>query len=130
MESPTNPTIKVIDVEAICKVAKKHKILTVVDNTFATSYIQSPILLGADMVFHSCTKYLGGHSDVVMGALVMNDKDLHSKLFLNSCSTGACSSPFDCFLMTRGIKTLGVRVLKATENAYHLAHFAEKSQFV
>lgn len=114
LESPTNPTMKLIDVEAVCKIAKKHNILTVVDNTFATAYIQSPILLGADIVYHSCTKYMGGHSDVVMGALVLNDKDLHARLFLISCSIGANPSPFDCFLMNRGIKTLGVRVTKAT----------------
>lgn len=114
LESPTNPTMKMIDIEAVTSLAKKNNILTVVDNTFATPYIQSPLLLGADIVYNSCTKYLGGHSDVVMGAVVLNDKDLHAKLFLISCSIGANPSPFDCFLMNRGIKTLGVRVMKST----------------
>lgn len=130
LESPTNPTMKLIDIEGITTIAKKHNIITVVDNTFATPFLQSPILLGADVVYHSCTKYLGGHSDVVMGAIVTNNKDLHGKIFLASCSIGANPSPFDCFLMSRGLKTLAVRVEKATQNAYHLAHFLEKAENV
>lgn len=95
-----------VDLEGAIALAKKHNILTVVDNTFSTPFLQSPLLLGADIVYNSCTKYIGGHSDVVMGALVLNDKEFYDKLFLVSCSIGANPSPFDCFLMNRGIKTL------------------------
>ena len=130
VESPTNPTLKLIDIEGVVKIAKKNNIITVVDNTFATPFLQSPLLLGADIVYNSCTKYLGGHSDVVMGAVVLNDKTIHDKIFLASCSIGANPSPFDCFVMARGIKTLAARVTKATENAYTLAHLIEKSEFV
>lgn len=130
IETPTNPTLKVIDIEAICAIAKKRGAFTVVDNTFATPVLQSPLLLGADVVYHSCTKYLGGHSDVVMGAVVTNDEDLHKKIFAASCSLGANPSPFDCFLMNRGIKTLSARVTQANKTAYHLAHFMENHECV
>ena len=130
IETPTNPTLKVIDIEGACKIAKKHGIFTVVDNTFATPILQSPILLGADVVYHSCTKYLGGHSDVVMGAIATNDEELYKKIYAASCSLGANPSPFDCFLMNRGIKTLAARVKTSTENAYHLAHFMEKHECI
>ena len=85
------------------------------------------MLLGADIVYHSATKYLGGHSDLVMGALVIKDKEVHSKIFLAACSIGANPSPFDCYLVMRSLKTLEQRVYKATHNAYHIAHFLEKS---
>ena len=130
VESPSNPTIKLIDIHAITTLAKKHNIISVVDNTLPTPVLQSPILLGADIVYHSCTKYLGGHSDVVMGAIVTNHQHLHEKIYLASCSMGVNPSPFDCFLMSRGLKTLAVRVERATKNAYHLAHFLEKSEHV
>lgn len=130
IETPTNPTLKVIDIEEACKVAKKHGAITVVDNTFATPLLQSPLLLGADVAYHSCTKYLGGHSDVVMGAVVTNNEELHKKIFVASYSLGANPSPFDCFLMNRGIKTLKVRVEQATKTAYHLAHFMQRHEFV
>ena len=101
--------------------------MVVVDNTFASPVIQSPLLLGADIVFHSCTKYLGGHSDVVMGALVIKDTDVFKVIFLASCSIGANPSPFDCYMVLRSLKTLEQRVYKCTHNAYHLAHFMEKN---
>ncbi len=88
--------------------------------------MQSPLLLGADIAYNSCTKYLGGHSDLVSGALVCNDDDLYKDLFMAAKSLGANPSPFDCYLLLRGIKTLEERVIKATSNAYHLAHFMEK----
>jgi len=130
MESPTNPTMKVLDLETLIGIAKKNKILTVVDNTFCSPIIQSPLLLGADIVFHSATKYLGGHSDIVMGALVIQDEKVYKDVFLASYSIGANPSPFDCYLVLRSLKTLEQRVYKATHNAYHLAHFLQKNESV
>eukprot|EP00178_Gracilaria_changii_P000784 TRINITY_DN1100_c0_g4_i1.p1 TRINITY_DN1100_c0_g4~~TRINITY_DN1100_c0_g4_i1.p1 ORF type:complete len:115 (-),score=8.48 TRINITY_DN1100_c0_g4_i1:363-707(-) len=112
-----------VDVSAIAELAKKHKITTLCDNTFATPYLQSPLLLGVDIAYNSCTKYLGGHSDVVMGSITTSNEDLYKAIYAASCSMGANPSPFDCFLMNRGIKTLPVRIFKSTHNAYHLAHF-------
>ena len=130
IETPSNPTIKIVNIKKVCEIAKKHGAITVVDNTFATPCLQSPILLGADLVFHSCTKFLGGHMDVVMGAVATNDEDLYKRLFAASISVGGCPSPFDCFLMNRGIKTLPLRVAKSTENAYTLAHLLQKHELV
>jgi cystathionine beta-lyase len=121
VETPTNPMLSIIDIAAIVKVAKKHKVKVIVDNTFASPYLQNPLDLGADMVLHSCTKYLGGHSDVVMGAVVTKSKALAEKLYFIQNSTGAVPGPQDCFLMLRGIKTLHLRVDRACANAKKIA---------
>lgn len=110
LETPTNPTLKVFDIQMVAKVAKKHKILFVVDNTFMTPYFQKPLDLGADIVICSMTKYILGHSDVIMGYLVTNNKQLFDKLFLIHKSIGAVPSPFDCYLAIRSAKTLHVRM--------------------
>ncbi len=123
IETPTNPTMQIVDIEACAAIAKKHSILLAVDNTFASPYLQNPLALGADIVMHSVTKYLGGHSDVVMGALVMNDDKLHEDLYfiLNSC--GANPGPMDCFLVMRGIKTLHVRMERHCYNGKIVAEY-------
>jgi cystathionine gamma-lyase len=123
IETPTNPMMSIIDIEACAKIAKASKILFAVDNTFASPYLQNPIDLGADIVMHSATKYLGGHSDVVMGALCVNDDKLHEQLFfiLNSC--GANPGPMDCFLVLRGIKTLHIRMDRHCLNGKKVAEF-------
>jgi len=123
VETPTNPMMNIIDIEAASTVAKKHKILLAVDNTFATPYLQNPLDLGADIVMHSATKYLGGHSDVVMGALVVNDKALADKLYFIQNSCGAVSGPMDSFLVLRGIKTLHVRMQRHCENGKAVAEY-------
>lgn len=123
IETPTNPTLKMIDIEAVCKLAKKNNLISICDNTFASPFLQSPLLLGADVSYNSCTKYLGGHSDLVMGAIVTSNEELYKKIFHASCSMGANPSPFDCYLLHRGIKTLEARVSRSTGNAYHLAYF-------
>lgn len=123
LETPTNPTLKIIDIEACAALAKKHGILTVVDNTFASPYLQRPLELGADIVMHSVTKYLGGHSDVIMGALVLNDDDLAEKLYFLQNASGAVPGPQDSFLVLRGIKTLHVRMQRHCENAREIAQF-------
>ena len=123
VETPTNPMLSIIDIAAIVKVAKQHKVKVIVDNTFASPYLQNPLDLGADMVLHSCTKYLGGHSDVVMGAVVTKSKAIADKLYFIQNSTGAVPGPQDCFLMLRGIKTLHLRVDRAGANAKKIAVF-------
>jgi cystathionine beta-lyase len=123
VETPTNPMMNIIDIEAVSKVAKKHNVLLAVDNTFATPYLQNPLNLGADIVMHSATKYLGGHSDVVMGALIVNDKDLADKLYFIQNSCGAVCGPMDSFLVLRGIKTLHVRMQRHCENGKAVAEF-------
>ncbi|MBI3519584.1 MAG: cystathionine gamma-synthase [Bacteroidetes bacterium] len=122
-ETPTNPTMQIIDIEACSKIAKANNIILAVDNTFASPYLQNPLALGADIVMHSVTKYLGGHSDVVMGALVMNDPKLHEQLYfiLNSC--GANPGPMDSFLVMRGIKTLHLRMERHCYNGRKIAEF-------
>lgn len=122
-ETPTNPTMQIIDIEACAKIAKANKLILAVDNTFASPYLQNPLALGADIVMHSVTKYLGGHSDVVMGALVTNDDKLHEQIYfvLNSC--GANPGPMDCFLVIRGIKTLHLRVKAHCENGKLVAEY-------
>jgi len=122
-ETPTNPMCNIIDVKAVAKIAKKHKILFGVDNTFASPYLQNPLDLGADLVMHSATKYLGGHSDVVMGALVVNDDDLAKRLAFIQNSSGAVPGPMDCFLVLRGIKTLHVRMQRHSENGKKVAEY-------
>lgn len=123
VETPTNPMMNIIDIEAVCKIAHKHSLLLAVDNTFATPYLQRPLELGADIVMHSATKYLGGHSDVVMGGLVVKDEELAKKLYFIQNASGAISGPQDCFLALRGIKTLHVRMQRHCENGEAIARF-------
>lgn len=126
VETPTNPMMNIIDIVAVSEVAKKHQILLAVDNTFATPYLQNPLDLGADIVMHSATKYLGGHSDVVMGALIVNDKSLADKLYFIQNSCGAVCGPMDSFLVLRGIKTLHVRMQRHCENGKAVAEYLAK----
>lgn len=123
IETPTNPLLNIIDIAAVAAIAKKYQLLSCVDNTFATPYLQNPLDLGADIVMHSATKYLGGHSDVVMGALIVNDGELHKKLAFIQNSCGAIPSPNDCFLMLRGIKTLHIRMDRHEMNGQAIAEF-------
>ncbi len=123
VETPTNPMMNIIDIEAVSKIAKKHKVLLAVDNTFATAYLQQPLDLGADIVMHSATKYLGGHSDVVMGSLVVDDKELADKLYFIQNASGAIAGPMDSFLVLRGIKTLHIRMQRHCENGEKIATF-------
>ena len=125
-ETPTNPMLNIVDISALSKVAKKHDLIFVVDNTFATPYLQRPIEHGADIVMHSLTKYMGGHSDVVMGAIVCNDDDIAEKLFFIQNSCGAVPGPMDSFLVLRGIKTLHVRMQRHCDNAKEIAEFLNK----
>jgi cystathionine beta-lyase len=123
VETPTNPMMNVIDIEAVSALAKKHNLLLAVDNTFATPYLQRPLDLGADIVMHSATKYLGGHSDLVVGALVVKDKELADKLYFIQNASGAVCGPMDSFLTLRGIKTLHVRMQRHCENGKAIAHY-------
>lgn len=125
IETPTNPMLNVVDIAAICKQAKKKDIKVCVDNTFASPYLQRPLELGADMVLHSATKYLGGHSDVILGAVVCNDKELADQLAFLQNATGAVPGPQDCFLILRGIKTLHIRVERACKNAKKIAKYLQ-----
>ncbi len=122
-ETPTNPMLNISDIESIGKISKKYNITFVVDNTFATPYLQKPLDLGADIVMHSLTKYMGGHSDVVMGALVCKNDLLAEKLYFLQNSCGAIPSPMDSFLVLRGIKTLHIRMQRHCKNAKIIAHF-------
>jgi len=123
VETPTNPTMQIIDIVSCSAISKSNKILLAVDNTFASPFLQNPLELGADIVMHSATKYLGGHSDVVMGALIMNDDKLHEQIYfiLNSC--GANPGPMDCFLVMRGIKTLHLRMERHCFNGRKVAEY-------
>lgn len=123
VETPTNPLLNIIDIALVAAIARKYEVLLCVDNTFATPYLQNPLDLGADIVMHSATKYLGGHSDVVMGALIVNDDKLHEKLAFIQNSCGAIPSPNDCFLMLRGIKTLHIRMDRHEVNGQAVAEF-------
>ncbi len=123
VETPTNPMMNVIDIKGVSALAKKHDLLLAVDNTFATPYLQRPLDLGADIVMHSATKYLGGHSDVVVGALVVKDKDLADKLYFIQNASGAVCGPMDSFLTLRGIKTLHVRMQRHCENGKAVAAY-------
>lgn len=123
IESPANPLMTVTDIRAISEIAHKHGLLVIVDNTFMTPYLQRPIELGADIVTHSATKYLGGHSDTVAGLAVVNTKELAQKIAFIQNATGGVLPPFDSFLIIRGIKTLGVRMDRHTENALKAAQF-------
>jgi cystathionine beta-lyase/cystathionine gamma-synthase len=123
VETPTNPLMNIADIQAITMLAKEKKIITCVDNTFASPYLQNPLDLGADIVMHSATKYLGGHSDVIQGALMMKDQWLRDQLYFIQKSCGAVPGPQDCFLVLRGIKTLHVRMQRHCENGKAIAHF-------
>lgn len=125
IETPTNPLLQVVDIRAICALARSKGILTCVDNTFASPYLQTPLDLGADLVMHSATKYLGGHSDLVMGAVIASSAELADKLHFIQNASGAVPGPMDCFLVLRGIKTLHLRVQRACENAIRIARFLE-----
>ena len=125
-ETPTNPMLNIIDIKAVSDIAKKHNVLFAVDNTFATPYLQRPLELGADIVMHSATKYLGGHSDVVMGALIVKDEQLAEKLYFLQNASGAVCGPQDSFLVLRGIKTLHVRMQRHCENGKAIAEYLNK----
>lgn len=130
VETPTNPMMSIIDIVAVSSISKKHKVLFAVDNTFATPYLQLPLDLGADIVMHSATKYLGGHSDLVMGALIVNDKELADRLYFIQNASGAISGPQDSFLALRGIKTLHVRMQRHCENGKAVAHYLKSHPMV
>ena len=123
IETPTNPMLNIIDIAAVCEAVKGHDLDVVVDNTFASPYLQNPIDLGADIVIHSATKYLGGHSDVVHGTVIVKTEELANKLHFIQNAVGAVPGPQDCFLVLRGIKTLHLRVQRACENARKIADF-------
>ena len=123
IETPTNPLMNIIDIKAVADIARQHAILTCVDNTFASPYLQNPLDLGADIVLHSATKYLGGHSDVIHGCLALNDPDLREKLYFIQKSCGAVPGPQDCFLVLRGLKTLHVRMDRHCENGEKIARY-------
>jgi cystathionine beta-lyase/cystathionine gamma-synthase len=129
-ETPTNPLINIIDIAALATIARAHKILLCVDNTFATPYLQNPLDLGADLALHSATKYLGGHSDVIHGCLMMNDDGLREKLYFIQKSVGAVPGPQDCFLVLRGLKTLHVRMDRHCSNGEAIAHWLRKNPSV
>ena len=129
-ETPTNPMINVFDIEALSIISKAKNLLLVVDNTFASPYLQNPINLGADIVMHSATKYLAGHSDVVLGALMLNDDEIAEKLYFIQNASGAVPGPQDCFLTLRGIKTLHVRMQRHCENAHKVANFLNNHEMV
>ena len=123
VETPTNPMLNVVDIQAVCEIAKSKGIKVCVDNTFASPYLQTPLDLGADLVLHSATKYLGGHSDVIHGCVITNDMDIADQLSFIQNAAGAVPGPQDCFLVLRGIKTLHLRVQRSCENARKIAEF-------
>ncbi len=126
IETPTNPLMNITDIEAVASISKKYNLVLCVDNTFASPHLQNPLVLGADIVMHSATKYLGGHSDVIQGALIMNDETLRDQLYFIQKSCGAVPGPMDCFLVLRGIKTLHVRMRAHCENGEKVAQFLRK----
>ena len=123
IETPTNPLMNITDISAVAVISKNAKAILCVDNTFASPYLQNPLTLGADIVMHSATKYLGGHSDLIQGCLMLNDADLREQLYFIQKSCGAVPGPMDCFLVLRGIKTLHVRMQRHCENGEKIAHF-------
>ena len=125
IETPTNPTLKIFDIEAISEISHAHNALAVVDNTFLSPYFQKPLKLGADIVVHSTTKYINGHSDIIGGAVILNNTELYKKILLVQKSVGAVPSPFDSWLTLRGVKTLAVRMKQHEENAFKVAQFLE-----
>lgn len=126
VETPTNPLLNIIDIKGAAAIAKKHNILLAVDNTFATPYLQTPLDLGADIVLHSLTKYMGGHSDTVMGALIVKDEELAQRLAFIQNATGGTPGPQDCFLVLRGIKTLHLRMQRHCENGRAIAQYLQQ----
>ncbi|AEH24553.1 cystathionine gamma-synthase [Pyrococcus yayanosii] len=130
LETPTNPLLKLADIKAISEIAHERNIIVVVDNTFASPYFQNPLDLGADIVLHSVTKYLSGHSDVVGGAVMLNDDELYEKLKFHQNAVGAILSPFDSWLVMRGIKTLAVRMERHEKNAMRIAEYLEEHPLV
>lgn len=130
LESPTNPLLRVVDIDAVSEVAHTRGAMVCVDNTFATPYLQQPLHLGADVVVHSSTKYIGGHSDVVGGALMTNDDDLEKQLRFHQNAVGAVPSPFDCWLLLRGVKTLALRVERQSQNAVDVARALQRNKAV
>jgi len=130
IETPTNPMLNIVDIEALTGLARERGVLTCVDNTFASPYLQQPLELGADLVLHSATKYLGGHSDVVMGAVVTRDKELADRLYYLQNAVGAVPGPQDCFLVLRGIKTLHLRVQRACDNAKKIVEVLQQNDLV
>lgn len=130
LETPTNPTLKIVDITAISAIAHKHNLIVVADNTFASPFLQSPIDLGADIVVHSCTKYIGGHSDVVMGVLATSNDEYYTKLKFLQNSIGAVPAPFDCYMALRGMKTLHLRMREHSKNAAAVATFLESHEGV
>ena len=130
VESPANPLLTITDLRGVSEIAKKHNLLTIVDNTFMTPYLQRPLELGAEIVVHSATKYLGGHSDLVAGLAVTNNKEIAERLAFTQNATGAVLGPFDSFLLIRGIKTLGVRLDRHVENAERIAEKLQKNSAV
>ena len=123
IESPSNPTLKEHDIKKLAEYAHANGLLLIVDNTFATPYYQNPLDLGADIVIHSISKYINGHSDVVMGAICLNNKELYDRLFFLQRMAGAVPGPFDCWLVSRGLKTLGIRMDRITQSATEVAEF-------
>ncbi len=123
IETPTNPLLRIVDIEEAARIARTARALSVVDNTFATPFLQQPLSLGVDIVVHSATKYIGGHSDVILGAAITNDNSLAEKIFFIQKSSGAVPGPFDCFLALRGTKTLHLRMQRHCENARRIAEF-------
>jgi cystathionine beta-lyase/cystathionine gamma-synthase len=130
LESPTNPLLRVVDIDAVSEIAHSHGAMVCVDNTFATPYLQQPLHLGADVVVHSATKYIGGHSDVVGGALMTNNEDLEKQLRFHQNAVGAVPSPFDCWLLLRGVKTLALRVERQCANAMEVARALQANRNV
>ena len=127
VETPTNPMMNIVDIKGLSNISKKFNLLLAVDNTFATPFLQQPLLLGADIVMHSATKYLAGHSDVVLGALIVNDKELSKQLYFIQNASGAICGPMDSFLTLRGIKTLHVRMERHCENAEKIANYLKSN---
>lgn len=125
-ETPTNPMMNIFDIEALSEISKKNSLLLCVDNTFATAYLQQPLDLGADIVMHSATKYLGGHSDLILGSIVVNDKKIAERLSFIQNASGAIPGPMDCFLAQRGIKTLHIRMQRHCENGKAVAEFLQQ----
>ena len=125
LETPTNPMLNIVDIKKICKIAQSHGVLTCVDNTFASPYLQTPLDLGADIVLHSATKYLGGHSDVVHGAVIVKSPEVAAQLRFIQNAAGAIPGPQDCFLILRGIKTLHIRVQRSCDNARRIVKFLQ-----
>merc|ERR1712002_755157 len=128
IETPTNPTLKVVDIKAVCDIAHGQKdVFVVVDNTFLSAYFQRPLELGADITYYSLTKYMNGHSDVIMGSVATNNVDLHGRLRFLQNATGAVPSPFDCYLVNRSLKTLHLRMEQHQKNANQVAEFLHSS---